>query len=119
MTKADGRALNVSLWVRNDVDYVRVSGQILQSQMEKLRMLSWGQLTDPTNGPVNGPFTPDITSSTSGMILSISRENNSTRALHASREGWSAHPACRRARIGCRPLARGASRRSHARRRPA
>src|SRR5438105_2473410 len=43
--------------------YTTLAGQILQSQMEKLRMLTWGQLTDPTTGPATGPFVPDITAS--------------------------------------------------------
>jgi Tfp pilus assembly protein PilV len=41
--------------------YTTLAGQILQSQMEKLRLLTWSQLTDPVNGPVAHPnFTPDI-----------------------------------------------------------
>jgi hypothetical protein len=43
--------------------YTTLAGQILQSQMEKIRMLNWAQLTDPTYGPINfSTFTPDVTS---------------------------------------------------------
>src|SRR3954469_23210438 len=49
--------------------YTTLAGQILQSQMEKLRMLTWAQLTDPTSGPpASGSFTADVSSSTSGML---------------------------------------------------
>jgi len=49
--------------------YTTLAGQILQSQMEKLRLLTWAQLTDATNGPpTNGAFTPDISSGTSGLL---------------------------------------------------
>ncbi len=47
--------------------YTTLAGQILQSQMEKLRLLTWTQLTDPTYGPgasANTTFTPDNTLST-------------------------------------------------------
>jgi type II secretory pathway pseudopilin PulG len=41
--------------------YTTLAGQILQSQMEKLRLLTWTQLTHPTYGPVAFPtFTPDL-----------------------------------------------------------
>jgi Tfp pilus assembly protein PilV len=33
--------------------FTTLAGQILQSQMEKLRLLSWDQMTHPTYGPVN------------------------------------------------------------------
>jgi type II secretory pathway pseudopilin PulG len=53
--------------------YTTLAGQILQSQMEKLRLLTWTQLTDTTNGPpTNGSFTPDISSSTSGLLGNFS-----------------------------------------------
>src|SRR5436190_4852875 len=49
--------------------YTTLAGQILQSQMEKLRMLTWAQLTNTTTGPVAfNTFTADISSSTSGML---------------------------------------------------
>src|SRR3954464_6505469 len=49
--------------------YTTLAGQILQSQMEKLRMLTWAQLTDPTRGPpASGSFTADVSASTSGML---------------------------------------------------
>jgi type II secretory pathway pseudopilin PulG len=43
--------------------YTTLAGQILQSQMEKLRLLSWTQLVDATNGPTttaNATFAPDL-----------------------------------------------------------
>lgn len=52
--------------------YTTLAGQILQSQVEKLRLLTWAQLTDATNGPpANGSFTPDISSSTSGQLANF------------------------------------------------
>jgi prepilin-type N-terminal cleavage/methylation domain-containing protein len=33
--------------------YTTLAGQILQSQMEKLRLLSWEQMTHATYGPIN------------------------------------------------------------------
>ena len=52
--------------------YTTLAGQILQSQMEKLRMLTWAQLTDATNGPpTNGSFTPDISTSTTGQLANF------------------------------------------------
>src|SRR3954470_6743869 len=49
--------------------YTTLAGQILQSQMEKLRMLTWAQLTDATSGPgASANFTADISSTTSGML---------------------------------------------------
>jgi hypothetical protein len=49
--------------------YTTLAGQILQSQMEKLRMLTWAQLTDTTSGPVaSTTFTADISSASSGML---------------------------------------------------
>lgn len=41
--------------------YTTLAGQILQSQMEKLRLLTWTQLTNSVHGPVNfTTFTPDV-----------------------------------------------------------
>lgn len=52
--------------------YTTLAGQILQSQMEKLRLLSWIQLTDSTiNGPMhvnNATFAPDIAATASTQI---------------------------------------------------
>ncbi|HTJ79575.1 MAG TPA: hypothetical protein VL357_11320 [Rariglobus sp.] len=49
--------------------YTTLAGQILQSQMEKLRLLTWAQLTDSTSGPVaSTTFTPDISSSSTAQI---------------------------------------------------
>jgi hypothetical protein len=49
----------------NAIDYARcttLAGQVLQSQMEKLRLLTWAQLTDTTTGPganAHHTFSPD------------------------------------------------------------
>ncbi len=52
--------------------YTTLAGQILQSQMEKLRLLTWEQLNSTTNGPpTNGSFTPDISSSSSGQLANF------------------------------------------------
>lgn len=52
--------------------YTTLAGQILQSQMEKLRLLTWEQLTDPTNGPpANGTFTPDLASTASAQLANF------------------------------------------------
>jgi len=51
--------------------YTTLAGQILQSQVEKLRMLTWTQLNDTTYGPTkssNFYFTPDVLSSSSTQI---------------------------------------------------
>ena len=46
--------------------YTTLAGQILQSQMEKVRLLTWTQLTDTTSGPVAfTTFTTDLAASTS------------------------------------------------------
>ncbi|HVS51881.1 MAG TPA: prepilin-type N-terminal cleavage/methylation domain-containing protein [Opitutaceae bacterium] len=52
--------------------YTTLAGQILQSQMEKLRMLTWAQLTSTTSGPpTNGAFSPDLSSSSSGQLANF------------------------------------------------
>jgi Tfp pilus assembly protein PilV len=52
--------------------YTTLAGQILQSQMEKLRLLTWAQLTDSVSGPpTNGSFTPDISSGTTGQLANF------------------------------------------------
>lgn len=52
--------------------YTTLAGQILQSQMEKLRLLTWAQLTDPTNGPpASGAFTPSMSASVSGQLANF------------------------------------------------
>ncbi|PTX91727.1 hypothetical protein [Opitutus sp. ER46] len=54
--------------------YTTLAGQILQSQMEKLRLLTWAQLTaSPSAGgpPTNGTFTPDLTASASGQLANF------------------------------------------------
>lgn len=52
--------------------YTTLAGQILQSQMEKLRLLTWAQLTNTTTGPVTfTTFTPDISSSVSGQLANF------------------------------------------------
>ena len=49
--------------------YSTLAGQILQSQMEKLRLLTWTQLTNTTSGPVAYPtFAPDLTSTTTAQL---------------------------------------------------
>jgi type II secretory pathway pseudopilin PulG len=51
--------------------YTTLAGQILQSQMEKLRLLTWAQLTNTTYGPsatAYATFTPDITSVATAQI---------------------------------------------------
>jgi Tfp pilus assembly protein PilV len=52
--------------------YTTLAGQILQSQVEKLRLLSWSQLTDTTtNGPMhpdNATFAPDVSSTATAQI---------------------------------------------------
>ncbi len=49
--------------------YTTLAGQVLQSQMEKLRLLTWTQLTHATYGPVAFPtFAPDLTSSSTAQI---------------------------------------------------
>jgi Tfp pilus assembly protein PilV len=48
-----------------------LAGQILQGQMERIRMLTWTQLTDPTYGPgFYATFTPppDITSAAAAQV---------------------------------------------------
>lgn len=49
--------------------YTTLAGQILQSQMEKLRLLTWTQLTNTTSGPVAfSTFTPDLTATATSQI---------------------------------------------------
>jgi Tfp pilus assembly protein PilV len=51
--------------------YTTLAGQILQSQMEKLRLLTWTQLTNTTYGPsatAYAKFTPDITAIATAQI---------------------------------------------------
>ena len=49
--------------------YTTLAGQILQSQMEKIRLLTWAQLTDSTSGPVAfTTFVPDVSSTSTSMI---------------------------------------------------
>jgi type II secretory pathway pseudopilin PulG len=54
------------------VDTARVTtlaGHVLQTQMEKLRLLTWAQLTSPGDGPVAyTAFTPDISDATSAQL---------------------------------------------------
>jgi len=45
-------ALQYSYRAIDSARYTTLAGQILQSQMEKLRLLTWAQLTDPVNGPI-------------------------------------------------------------------
>ncbi|MEO7597796.1 MAG: hypothetical protein ABIV50_02605 [Opitutus sp.] len=51
--------------------YTTLAGQILQSQVEKIRMLTWTQLTSTTYGPgatANATFTPDVASAATAQI---------------------------------------------------
>ena len=49
--------------------FTTLAGQILQSQMEKLRLLTWTQLTNATSGPVAySTFTPDVASTASTQM---------------------------------------------------
>lgn len=49
--------------------YTTLAGQVLQSQMEKLRLLTWTQLTHPTYGPVAfSTFVPDVTATATAQI---------------------------------------------------
>ena len=53
-----------------------LAGQILQSQMEKLRLLSWPQFTNPTTGPVAfTTFKPDISASNTAQINRFATSN--------------------------------------------
>lgn len=46
-----------------------LAGQILQSQVEKLRLLTWTQLVDPVSGPTASPtFEPDLVSTATAQI---------------------------------------------------
>jgi hypothetical protein len=51
--------------------YTTLAGQILQSQMEKLRLLTWTQLSNTTYGPsatAHATFEPDITAVATAQI---------------------------------------------------
>lgn len=49
--------------------YTTLAGQILQSQMEKLRLLNWTQLTNTTYGPVAfTTFTPDLAATATAQM---------------------------------------------------
>jgi type II secretory pathway pseudopilin PulG len=62
-------ALQSSYRSIDNARYTTLAGQILQSQMEKLRLLTWTQLTDPTNGPsVHSNFTPDVSAAVSAQL---------------------------------------------------
>jgi hypothetical protein len=54
--------------------YTTLAGQILQSQMEKLRLLTWAQLVAAPPPGGTGPgstFTTDISSSVSGQLANF------------------------------------------------
>lgn len=68
--------------------YTTLAGQILQSQVEKLRILSYNQLTDPTNGPFTSVssksyyispssswFAPDVATAASAAQLNNFKVN--------------------------------------------
>ena len=61
--------LQVGFRAIDNARYTTLAGQILQSQMEKLRLLTWSQLTDSTSGPVAyTTFVPDVASSRTAQI---------------------------------------------------
>ncbi len=50
--------------------YTTLAGQILQSQMEKLRLLNWNQLTNSTDGAsTHNTFIPDVTADTETQAI--------------------------------------------------
>jgi type II secretory pathway pseudopilin PulG len=52
--------------------YTTLAGQILQSQMEKLRLLTWAQMTATTGGPpTNGTFAPDLSPTASAQLANF------------------------------------------------
>lgn len=48
--------------------YTTLAAQILQSQMEKLRLLTWSQLTTASGHPTTGSFSTDISTTASGQL---------------------------------------------------
>lgn len=77
-------ALQYGMRAIDNARYTTLAGQILQSQIEKLRLLSFLQLTDSTNGPFTSDssksyyissssswFTPDV-----GNVASTAQLNN-------------------------------------------
>jgi type II secretory pathway pseudopilin PulG len=54
------------------VDTARVTtiaGHVLQTQIEKLRLLTWAQLTSPGDGPIAySAFSPDLADATSAQL---------------------------------------------------
>ena len=62
--------------------YTTLAGQILQSQMEKLRLLSWSQLKDITNGPfprvASGTRNPDVFLSSSTIATDVDNKGPAT-----------------------------------------
>jgi type II secretory pathway pseudopilin PulG len=76
--------------------YTTLAGQILQSQMEKLRLLNWTQLTYPgtargvggspagTGGPINfSTFAPDVTSVSTAQINRFTANGEAGRFLQS------------------------------------
>ena len=62
-------ALQFGMKAIDNARYTTLAGQILQSQMEKIRLLTWTQLTDPSTGPVAATyFQPDISAVASEHI---------------------------------------------------
>lgn len=62
-------ALQSGMRALDTARYTTLAGQILQSQMEKLRMLTWTQLTNATYGPVAySTFTPDLAATASAQL---------------------------------------------------
>ncbi len=54
--------------------YTTLAGQILQSQVEKLRLLNWDQLTNSTNGAtIHNTFIPDVSADPETQAIIASR----------------------------------------------
>lgn len=86
--------LQVGLRAIDTARYTTLAGQILQSQMEKLRLLTWTQLTYPgtargaggspagTGGPINfSSFAPDVSSVATTQIARFSANGETGRFL--------------------------------------
>lgn len=64
--------------------YTTLAGQVLQSQMEKLRLLTWTQLTHPTFGPVAFPtFAPDLSPTSTPQIARFNAAGTSGRCAQS------------------------------------
>jgi type II secretory pathway pseudopilin PulG len=65
--------------------YTTLAGQILQSQMEKLRLLSYTQLQgcEDSNNTPHGPstFTPDLVQTVAGTLNQLNRFTSCTQSI--------------------------------------